>query len=101
MDSHGTLGATDVGNYTTYVSDKAGIYNYTVKVRDNHSGEAIGNVTVYVFDAEIEIPDAPSGEEIQDPVNPNNPVNADLSGEKLIEMLTKSDLNEIVRKLNR
>ena len=72
------------GNYTTYVSDKAGIYNYTVKVRDNHSGEAIGNVTVYVFDAEIEIPDAPSGEEIQDPVNPNNPVNPDLSGEKLV-----------------
>ena len=72
------------GNYTTYVSDKAGIYNYTVKVRDNHSGEAIGNVTVYVFDAEIEIPDAPSGEEIQDPINPNNPVNPDLSGEKLV-----------------
>ena len=72
------------GNYTTYVSDKAGIYNYTVKVRDNHSGEAIGNVTVYVFDAEIAIPDAPSGEEIQDPVNPNNPVNSDLSGEKLV-----------------
>ena len=72
------------GNYTTYVSDKAGIYNYTVKVRDNHSGEAIGNVTVYVFDAEIEIPDAPSGEEIQDPVNPNNPVNPDLSGETLV-----------------
>ena len=72
------------GNYTTYVSDKAGIYKYTVKVRDNHSGEAIGNVTVYVFDAEIEIPDAPSGEEIQDPVNPNNPVNPDLSGEKLV-----------------
>lgn len=72
------------GNYTTYVSGKAGIYNYTVKVRDNHSGEAIGNVTVYVFDAEIEIPDAPSGEEIQDPVNPNNPVNPDLSGEKLV-----------------
>ena len=72
------------GNYTTYVSDKAGIYNYTVKVRDNHSGEAIGNVTVYVFDAEIAIPDAPSGEEIQDPINPNNPVNPDLSGEKLV-----------------
>ena len=72
------------GNYTTYVSDKAGIYNYTVKVRDNHSGEAIGNVTVYVFDAEIEIPDAPSGEEIRDPINPNNPVNPDLSGEKLV-----------------
>ena len=72
------------GNKTTYVSDKAGTYKYTVKVRDNHSGEAIGNVTVYVFDAEIEIPDAPSGEEIQDPVNPNNPVNPDLSGEKLV-----------------
>ena len=71
-------------NKTTYVSDKAGTYKYTVKVRDNHSGEAIGNVTVYVFDAEIEIPDAPSGEEIQDPVNPNNPVNPDLSGEKLV-----------------
>ncbi len=72
------------GNETTYVSDKAGTYKYTVKVRDNHSGEAIGNVTVYVFDAEIEIPDAPSGEEIQDPINPNNPVNPDLSGEKLV-----------------
>ena len=72
------------GNKTTYVSDKAGTYKYTVKVRDNHSGEAIGNVTVYVFDAEIAIPDAPSGEEIQDPVNPNNPVNPDLSGEKLV-----------------
>ena len=72
------------GNKTTYVSDKAGTYKYTVKVRDNHSGEAIGNVTVYVFDAEIEVPDAPSGEEIQDPVNPNNPVNPDLSGEKLV-----------------
>ena len=72
------------GNKTTYVSDKAGTYKYTVKVRDNHSGEAIGNVTVYVFDAEIEIPDAPSGEEIQDPINPNNPVNPDLSGEKLV-----------------
>lgn len=78
-------GTTKVnGNKTTYVSDKAGTYKYTVKVRDNHSGEAIGNVTVYVFDAEIEIPDAPSGEEIQDPVNPNNPVNPDLSGEKLV-----------------
>ena len=72
------------GNKTTYVSDKAGTYKYTVKVRDNHSGEAIGNVTVYVFDAEIEVPDAPSGEEIQDPINPNNPVNPDLSGEKLV-----------------
>lgn len=72
------------GNKTTYVSDKAGTYKYTVKVKDNHSGEAIGNVTVYVFDAEIEIPDAPSGEEIQDPINPNNPVNPDLSGEKLV-----------------
>ena len=72
------------GNETTYVSDKAGTYKYTVKVRDNHSGEAICNVTVYVFDAEIEIPDAPSGEEIQDPINPNNPVNPDLSGEKLV-----------------
>lgn len=72
------------GNKTTYVSDEAGTYKYTVKVRDNHSGEAIGNVTVYVFDAEIEIPDAPSGEEIQDPINPNNPVNPDLSGEKLV-----------------
>ena len=72
------------GNKTTYVSDKAGTYKYTVKVRDNHSGEAIGNVTVYVFDAEVKIPESPSGDEIKDPEDPTKPVNPDLSGEKLV-----------------
>lgn len=72
------------GNETTYVSDKAGTYKYTVKVRDNHSGEAIGNVTVYVFDAEVKIPESPSGDEIKDPEDPTKPVNPDLSGEKLV-----------------
>ena len=71
--NYGTANVT--GNETTYVSDKTGTYTYTVRVKDNNSGEAIGNVTVYVYDAEVEIPENPSGDEIKYP---------DLSGDKLI-----------------
>lgn len=71
--NYGTANVT--GNETTYVSDKTGTYTYTVRVKDNHSGEATGNVTVYVYDAEVEIPENPSGDEIKYP---------DLSGDKLI-----------------
>ena len=76
--------ATVNDNITTFVSNEAGTYEYTIKVRDNHSGEAIGNVTVYVFDAKVKIPESPSGDEIKDPVDPTKPVNPDLSGEKLV-----------------
>lgn len=71
--NYGTANVT--GSETTYVSDKTGTYTYTVRVKDNNSGEAIGNVTVYVYDAEVEIPENPSGDEIKYP---------DLSGDKLI-----------------
>ena len=71
--NYGTASVT--GNETTYVSDKTGTYTYTVRVKDNHSGEATGNVTVYVYDVEVEIPENPSGDEIKYP---------DLSSEKLI-----------------
>lgn len=71
--NYGTANVT--GNETTYVSDKTGTYTYTVRVKDNNSGEAIGNVTVYVYDVEVEIPENPSGDEIKYP---------DLSGDKLI-----------------
>lgn len=71
-------------NKTTYVSDKAGTYKYTVKVRDNHSGEAIGNVTVYVFDAKVE---TPSGDA-------ENPINYDVLANGLILYVgEEKDLN--------
>lgn len=76
--------ATISGKVTTYVSSKFGVFTYKVKVKDNYSGEDTATVTVYVCDVEVTIPEAPSGEEVEDPQNPGKPVNPDLSGDKLV-----------------
>lgn len=76
--------ATINGAVTSYVSSKFGVFTYKVKVSDNYGGEDIANVTVYVCDVEVKLPEAPSGDEVKDPQNPGSPVNPDLSGDKLI-----------------
>lgn len=76
--------ATISGKITTYLSSNFGVFMYKVKVKDNYSGEATATVTVYVCDVEVKLPEAPSGDEVEDPQNPGKPVNPDLSGDKLI-----------------